>query len=73
MDKAVVNAIVLKDGKANWDIMTDTSEVEAETTASSSEMKILLRNVELKNSRISYSDFESDMQANLNDVNFNLQ
>jgi vacuolar-type H+-ATPase subunit H len=73
MDKAVVNAIVLKDGKANWDIMTDTSEVETESTASTSDMKILLRNVEMLNSRISYQDYESDMQAYLKDVNFNLQ
>lgn len=73
MDKAVVNAIVMKDGKANWDIMTDTSETETETSSSSSEMKILLRNVELRNSRISYLDYESDMQAYLKDVNFNMQ
>ena len=25
MDRAVVNAMVLKDGTANWDIMKDTS------------------------------------------------
>jgi hypothetical protein len=73
MDKAVVNAIVLKDGKANWDIMTDTTEVETESSATSSDMKILLRSVEMLNSRISYQDYESDMQAYLNDVNFNLQ
>ena len=26
MDKAVINAIVLKDGTANWDIVKDTTE-----------------------------------------------
>jgi hypothetical protein len=74
VEKAVANAIVLKDGSANWDIMKDTTEtvtVEEETT--SSEMKIKLKNVALLNSSISYIDYESDMQAYMKDVNFNMK
>ena len=74
MDRAVVNAIVLKDGTANWDIMKDTSEtVTTEEEASSTEMKILLRKVALMNSSITYTDDESDMKAYLNNLNFNLK
>ncbi len=48
MDRAVVNAIVLKDGTANWDIMKDTTEtVTTEEETASSDMKILLKKVAL--------------------------
>ena len=45
IDRAVVNAIVLKDGTANWDIMKDTTETAAAagTDRTSSAMKILLK------------------------------
>jgi uncharacterized protein involved in outer membrane biogenesis len=57
IDRAVINAIVLKDGTANWDIMKDTSEtVATEGESSSSGMKILLKKVAILNSSISYVD-----------------
>lgn len=74
VDKAVVNAIVLKDGSANWDIMKDTTStetVEVDTTAST--LKVQLKNVELLNSSITYLDYESDMQAYLKDLNYTLK
>ncbi len=75
MDKAVINAIVLKDGKANWDIMKDTTTteepVEEDTTAST--LKIKLKNVQLLNTSVSYTDYESDMKAVIKDLNFNLK
>ncbi|MGE5420116.1 MAG: AsmA-like C-terminal region-containing protein, partial [Chloroflexota bacterium] len=73
MDRAVVNAIVLKDGKANWDIVKDTTtttEVEEETGPST--MKIQLKHVAIRNSNISYLDYQSDMQAYLKNLNFEL-
>jgi hypothetical protein len=71
MDHAVINAIVLKDGSVNWDIMKDTTEA-SEDDASPSTMKIVLQDVEAVNSSITYIDDESDMKAYLRDVNFNL-
>ena len=75
MDKAVINAIVLKDGKANWDIMKDTTTteepVEEDTTAST--LKVKLKNVQLLNTSVSYTDYESDMKAVIKDLNFNLK
>ncbi len=73
MDNAVVNAIVLKDGSVNWDIMKDTTSVETPAEESGSEeMKILLEKVTLRNSSISYIDYESDMSAHFKDLNFNM-
>ena len=74
IDRAVVNAIVKKEGKANWDVMKDTSTaVPTETKPSSSGMKILLKKVAVLNSSISYVDESSAMKAYLNNVNFNLK
>jgi hypothetical protein len=72
MDRAVVNAIVHKDGSVNWDIEKDTTTVEDDETEEASDMKILLELVEMRNSRISYIDYESDMSAYLRDVSFSL-
>ncbi|HUX95621.1 MAG TPA: AsmA-like C-terminal region-containing protein [Bacteroidales bacterium] len=74
MDRAVINAIVLKDGTANWDIMKDTTtteEVETDTTAST--LKIVLQRVALLNTSLSYVDEQSDMKAYIKDLNFNLR
>jgi len=74
MDRAIVNAIVLKDGSVNWDIMKDTTEtVTAAEEPPSSTMKILLKKVSIINSSISYIDDESSMKAYLNNLSFNLK
>jgi len=73
MDKAVVNAIVLKNGTANWDIMKDTTETVATEETSSSAMKIQLKKVAMLNSSISYIDAESDMKVYLKNLNFNMK
>jgi hypothetical protein len=76
VNRMVLNAIVLKDGSANWDIMKDTTTT-AETTVpedtTASTMKIRLKKVELLNSSISYIDDASAMKAYLKDINFNLK
>lgn len=77
VDRAVINAIVLKDGKANWDIMKDTASTPEPTPAapesSPSTMKISLKKVALLNSSISYIDESSAMKAYLKNINFNLK
>ena len=70
MDRAVINAIVLKDGKANWDIMKDTTETAEEESTETSTMKIQLKKVVAKNSSVAYIDREADMSAILRNVNF---
>jgi uncharacterized protein involved in outer membrane biogenesis len=68
IDNADINTVVLKDGSANWDIMTDTTETAPEDE-SSSVMKILLEKVEMLNSSISYTDYESNIEIILANVN----
>ncbi|HPT22491.1 MAG TPA: AsmA-like C-terminal region-containing protein [Bacteroidales bacterium] len=74
IDEAVVNAIVLEDGAANWDIMKDTTETEiAKEDTTSSTMKVLLKKVEIKNSSIVYIDKKSKMEAYLKGFNMGLK
>ena len=75
IDRAVVNAIVKKEGKANWDVMKDTARAPAavEAKPSSSGMKILLKKVSVLNSSISYVDEGSAMKVYLNKVSFSLK
>ena len=76
IDQAVVNAIVLKDGKANWDISKPSETVAVDTTAGmevpagESTMKVLLRKFEIRNSNISYVDSTMNLNARLNSINF---
>jgi hypothetical protein len=76
IDRAVVNAIVKKEGKANWDVMKDTTKAPSpavESAAPPSGIKILLKKVTVLNSSISYVDESSVMKVYLNKVNFNLK
>ncbi len=74
LDKSVINAIVLKDGSANWDIMKDTTETttqETDTTAST--LKVKLNKFAILNSSVKYVDQSSAMSATLKNLNFNLK
>ncbi len=83
IDRAILNAIVLNDGTANWDITKPETESEAmeqpektqaepaETTGGSS-LKLLLRKFEIKNTNISYTDKSAGMSAFLKNLNFSL-
>ena len=63
IDRPVVNAIVLKDGTANWDIMKEAEvEVEAEAEEPSA-FRVLLNEIAVNDGRIVYTDTESDMKA----------
>ncbi|MCJ7449527.1 MAG: hypothetical protein MUO72_17770 [Bacteroidales bacterium] len=73
IDEAVVNAIYLEDGSANWDIMKDTTEVPVEEETTTSAMKILLKKVVVLNSSLAYIDKSSDVEAYLSDLNFDLK
>ena len=67
LQQPLINLIVLKNGKSNWDISKPDSS--AKTESSPSKFKIALRKYEITNGNISYDDasmgFKMDMQ-NLN-------
>ncbi len=72
IDRAVVNIIYLKDGSANYDIMKDTTEAATTGEESSSALKIMLKKVSVLNSSVSYIDKSYNMEAYLNNLNFDL-
>lgn len=69
-----INALVLKDGSANWDIMTEDTTAVAETPAateeSASSFKLQMKEFRINNARIRYTDAESDMNADIKDLDF---
>jgi hypothetical protein len=72
IDNADIKTIVLKDGSANWDIIKETAE-STSAAGTSSAMKILLKKVEMLNSKVSYTDYESDIETYLAKVNCTLK
>ncbi len=75
VDRPLVNAIVLEDGKANWDIIKETpGEVTGETpdTLQSESLQVVLHKFSIKDGRIYYTDRQSDMAAAVGDLDFNL-
>ncbi len=76
IDRAVVNAIVNKEGTANWDVMKKILpglRLRLETKPSSSGMKILLKKVSVLNSSLSYVDEGPAMKVYLNKISFTLK
>jgi hypothetical protein len=73
IDNPYINAIILKDGKANWDITKPSEETQPEdTTASESNTKIQLKLFKINDATIKYTDLEGDMSASLEKMNFTL-
>lgn len=75
LDEPYINAIVLKDGKANWDIAkasSDTAQKEPKDTAAS-KFNIALKRFEIKNARINYDDNKGGTFANLSNLNYSLE
>jgi hypothetical protein len=72
IDEASVKALVLEDGSENWNIMKESEETATEEE-SSSQVKILLKKVDILNSRIAYIDRSSAIETYLKDVSFNIK
>jgi len=73
LDQPNINAIVLKDGKVNWNITkpsTDTTQKIADTT--SSKFNIALKNFEIKNANIIYDDRQGGMYADIKNMSHTL-
>jgi vacuolar-type H+-ATPase subunit H len=74
-NQTLINAIVLEDGTANWDIIKETPvDVEPDTTMVLNEtpLQVKLRKFSITEGRINYTDRESDITALLEDMVFNL-
>ena len=73
MDQPQIHAIVLKDGRTNWDITkpsTDTIKLTSDT--SSSKFNIALKKFEIKNASIIYDDRKGGMYASIMNLSHTL-
>ncbi len=73
IDKPVVNAIVLKNGKANWDIVEtepDTVQTDTVTEESTSAFSLGLKEFLINNATIIYNDEESNIHAEISNLVF---
>jgi len=77
IDRPEVNAIVNSDGRANWDIMKESAEVQEQQPADAAQaeevstgLNLMLRRFAIDNGKITFSDNESDVAASVSDLDF---
>lgn len=69
VEDTYLHAIVLEDGRANWDVMkTDSTVTVEETTEESSPFAISLKKVKFDNVNLVYDDRQGKMYAELHDL-----
>lgn len=68
----VINAIVLSDTTANWDIMKATEEDTVTTVEEPSAFKLGLKDLTITNGRIVYKDETMNLVTEIMGLNFNL-
>lgn len=70
----IINAIVLADSSANWDIMKETGEEEVEVVAEeeASSFSLALKDVAIKNGYVMYKDETMDLITEIKGLDFNL-
>ncbi len=76
IEKPRIKAHVLKDGRANWDIVPEDSSVTPESQAaesadtSSSALKMALQKLQINKAIIVYDDEEGNMKAEIKNIDF---
>ena len=81
IDGPVINAVVDSEGRANWDIMKETGEMQAGEQAQqpreaapgeegTTDLNLMLRKFAVNNGQLRYTDSESDMSAKVDDLDF---
>ena len=77
MISPVINGIITKEGKANWDIMkpsADTSAVaETDTAAGPMKFSVKLKKFEIQHADITYDDRQGAMFSSIKNLNFKLK
>jgi len=74
IDNPTINAVVLADSSANWNIAkpsTNTTTTE-ETSSESSPFKLGLKDFTIKNANITYNDATMNLTTTIKGLNFNL-
>ena len=74
LDRPRISAVVLENGKANWDIAKESAEAEEETPDTSGggtmNLNVELKEFRIRDGRVSYDDRSSAMKASLAGFNF---
>lgn len=74
LNKPIINAVVLSNGKANWDIAkTDTTTQTETADTSSSAFKLSLKQLIIEQANINYNDAVGHMSAQLQDWGLKLK
>jgi uncharacterized protein involved in outer membrane biogenesis len=68
IDNPQIKARLLADGNANWNIMKSDEPDDKQTEEESSEFKLSLEKLEIKNANITYSDESDEMFADINNL-----
>jgi F0F1-type ATP synthase membrane subunit b/b' len=72
VDDARLQAKILKDGKANWDIAKPSADTTTTTDTSTTRFKMKLNEFSVNNAFIVYDDQEGDMYMRLEDFDYHL-
>lgn len=73
IEEPVINAIVLADTSANWDIAKATEQVEEEVVEEeASPFKLNLQDLTIKNAKVIYEDATMNLTTSIIGLNFNL-
>jgi len=72
VDQGKINLIILKNGKANWDIAKAGSADSSATTAEASKFHVKLKKLKMENSSFVWDDREAQIYAELNKLDYNL-
>ncbi|PKP19756.1 MAG: hypothetical protein CVU05_10650 [Bacteroidetes bacterium HGW-Bacteroidetes-21] len=73
LEKPIINLLVTKEGKANWDIaISDTTQTETVDTTTSS-FKLSLKKLELTDANILYDDKSMAMTTDIKNLDFLLR
>lgn len=73
IEEPTVNAVVLADTSANWDIAKATEEIEEEVVEEeASPFKLNLQDLTIKNAKINYEDATMNLTTSIIGLNFNL-
>lgn len=81
LDEPFINAIVLQDSTANWDIAKPTDEImdsvvveedleTVDSTASTMDYRVDLQKFQIRNAKIKYQDENSKILATIDNLNF---
>lgn len=69
-----IHAIVLSNGKANWDIAKPSADTtKTETTSEPAKFDVLLKKLEIENAYISYNDKVGNMSSEIDGMNYTLK